>query len=183
LPDRDEKTTHLRARTAALRQHDGISCIMFDCQLPVAAEKLIAQAAARIPALKPDRRTSMKPLIALFSAAALALTLAACGDGGKEAAMKAEAAAKEAAVKAEAAAKEAAAKTEAAAKEAAAKAGDAAKDAAQAVGDAAKDAAKATGDAAKAAGDATKDAAKAAGDAAGKAVDAAKEAAKEAPKK
>ena len=43
-------------------------------------------------------------LAALVTAASLALTLAACGDSGKEAAAKAEAAAKESAAKAQAAA-------------------------------------------------------------------------------
>jgi uncharacterized lipoprotein YehR (DUF1307 family) len=51
----------------------------------------------------------MKKLVALLTAATLALTLAACGDSGKEAKAKAEAAAKEAADKTAAAAKEAAA--------------------------------------------------------------------------
>jgi predicted small lipoprotein YifL len=47
----------------------------------------------------------MKKLVALLTAATLALTLAACGDSGKEAKAKAEAAAKEAADKTAAAAK------------------------------------------------------------------------------
>jgi hypothetical protein len=144
-------------------QRDKNSDTLGDCRLPLF--RFIRRRPRKAPALTELftfqlGEVRMKSLIALLSAAVLALSLAACGDGGKEAAMKAETAAKEAAAKTAAAAKEAADKTAAAAKEAADKA------------------AAATTDAAKGAADATKDAA-------GKAVEAAKDAAKpaEAPKK
>ena len=109
---------------------DSFSAILFGCRLP--DSQLYRKAAAKTPRpLIFSRRSSMKSLIALLSAAVLALSLAACGDGGKEAAMKAEAAAKEAAAKTAAAAKEAADKAAAATKEAADKAAAATTDAAK----------------------------------------------------
>ncbi len=71
-------------------------------------------------------------LVALLTAFTLAITLAACGDSGKEAADKAAAAAKDSQMKAQAAAKDAADKAAAASKDAAAavrRAADATKDA------------------------------------------------------
>ena len=59
-------------------------------------------------------------LIALLTAFTLAVTLAACGDSGKEAADKAAAAAKDSQMKAQAAAKDASDKAAAASKDAAA---------------------------------------------------------------
>ena len=64
-------------------------------------------------------------LIALLTASALAVTLAACGDSAKEAADKAAAATSDAASKAADATKDAAAKAADATKDAATKAGDA----------------------------------------------------------